>query len=442
MYDSEKLQRDLLHPVTPDEFFSKYAKKQVLHIPGDVSKVERLLGRTFGLSELTSLLSVAQQVAGDANEVHGITAQLNWYEGASDGTFGRVRDQKTIQILPGEAGRAIEQRIPGALAVYLHDIGLYDQALGDFANAWMQAMRLIPGDKPLVVFFFRGDVGIGVAPHFDSADVVQVMLTGRKRWRVSASPVVDRPPLAAYRTAENTLAFDTGQPVLHPDTGEPLHLDDVEWVEFETGPGDLLYLPAGTVHTTENLVSGSLGMSLFVDPLRRVTLFETLTRQFFAARPEVWAECLPGELSDAGCDVTPAVVSAFVERGLQDLADFCRDELGEGLLYRALQPPQYGMPAGDEEACVTPQTRLRRNPRLSILRPTEEGLVLHILAQELLFSEVYEFGFAHGVHRTFGEFTASHAQSWSVVEPYDWQVVQPMLASLVELGVLSIVANN
>lgn len=76
----------------------------------------------------------------------------------------------------------------------------------------------------------------GFAPHYDDVDVFVLQAEGRKRWRVYA-------PLSGHalpRVSSPDFNEETD------DLGEPL-LDTV------LQPGDLLYLPRGTLHQAEAL---------------------------------------------------------------------------------------------------------------------------------------------------------------------------------------------
>jgi bifunctional lysine-specific demethylase and histidyl-hydroxylase NO66 len=76
----------------------------------------------------------------------------------------------------------------------------------------------------------------GFAPHYDDVDVFVVQTEGRKRWRLYA-PLPD-----AILPAVSSPDFDEADGGI----GEPL-LDAV------LRPGDMLYLPRGTIHQAEAL---------------------------------------------------------------------------------------------------------------------------------------------------------------------------------------------
>lgn len=67
----------------------------------------------------------------------------------------------------------------------------------------------------------------GFAPHYDTHDVFVAQVHGSKRWRLAGQP---------YELPRRGDSYDKSQPVPEPE------------YEFELTPGDLLYLPRGTVH--------------------------------------------------------------------------------------------------------------------------------------------------------------------------------------------------
>ena len=86
----------------------------------------------------------------------------------------------------------------------------------------------------------------GLTPHYDNHDVFVAQIHGTKHWRLYDSPV--RLPLAEQRPGP---AADHGPPVR----------------EFDMKPGDLLYLPRGTVHDATSNDEASLHLTIGVAPL-------------------------------------------------------------------------------------------------------------------------------------------------------------------------------
>jgi len=119
----------------------------------------------------------------------------------------------------------------------------------------------------------------GGRTHFDTHDVLVLQCQGTKRWRIYAGPVALPLPSQAFRSTD----FDPG-PVID---------------EFELGPGDVAYLPRGTVHDAvcgDDLslhVTAGLLTYRWIDLLQEVLLAETLRD------PELRRSLPPGYALDA-----------------------------------------------------------------------------------------------------------------------------------------------
>ena len=73
----------------------------------------------------------------------------------------------------------------------------------------------------------------GFSPHFDDHDVLVLQLRGTKTWHVHLSS----PQVPPERFRQRDRAVD------------PAALGEPEWIEL--APGDILYLPRGTIHAAE-----------------------------------------------------------------------------------------------------------------------------------------------------------------------------------------------
>lgn len=108
----------------------------------------------------------------------------------------------------------------------------------------------------------------GFAPHFDDVDVFVVQAEGRKRWRVYA-PL----PHAALPRVSSHDFPNTPEAI-----GEPL-------LDVTLQPGDLLYLPRGTIHQAEAL-PGQHSLHLTLSANQRKTWLD-----FLAAATQVRIDC-------------------------------------------------------------------------------------------------------------------------------------------------------
>jgi hypothetical protein len=133
----------------------------------------------------------------------------------------------------------------------------------------------------------------GLMPHYDDHDVFVLQIEGRKRWRIYRNDLIR--PLR-------------GQP-FRPDPDRTYELDE----EFELEPGDLLYLPRGTVHAAEGIdvVSGHLTVGVSTLSWADVLLQEV--ERIVLADPEFRASLPPGLAHQGVPDATRAL-KARVDR--------------------------------------------------------------------------------------------------------------------------------
>lgn len=90
----------------------------------------------------------------------------------------------------------------------------------------------------------------GFAPHFDDVDVYVLQVEGRKRWRVAA-------PLPGH-----ALPRCSSRDFVDAEVGACM-------LDVELAPGDLLYLPRGTIHQAESLPgAASLHLTVSADHRR------------------------------------------------------------------------------------------------------------------------------------------------------------------------------
>ncbi len=92
------------------------------------------------------------------------------------------------------------------------------------------------------IYMTPGKQAQGFVSHFDSHDVFVLQVTGSKHWRVYDTPVE-----LPYRG----MAFD-------PEETKPAEVT----MEFDLGPGDILYLPRGVMHDAVTNEGGSLHITL------------------------------------------------------------------------------------------------------------------------------------------------------------------------------------
>lgn len=97
---------------------------------------------------------------------------------------------------------------------------------------------------------YHSPPGQGFAPHYDPRMVTAIQITGTKKWSYATKPVHEYPM--------------SGSPIPIPDEYE-LHMKRVGTRQQTLSPGDILCLPAGTIHWAEAVDCPSLALNLAFD---------------------------------------------------------------------------------------------------------------------------------------------------------------------------------
>lgn len=117
----------------------------------------------------------------------------------------------------------------------------------------------------------------GFAPHFDDVDVFVLQLEGRKRWQVYKPLPGSILPRASSRDFS---PHEIGSPIL----------------EVVLEPGDLLYLPRGTIHQAQSLPDHH-SLHLTVSANQRNTWIDFLMPAVESGFQDLEASCLACRLS-------------------------------------------------------------------------------------------------------------------------------------------------
>lgn len=344
---------ELLHPITPAQFFAEYWEKQPLLIRAERSRFSGL----FSSKDLGRLLHYLRPSPPEGMKLikGGQHYSSNWTtpDGAPRLDAVRAAWREGYTIVVNAMDRLWEPLalLASALQEQLHhpvDINLY----------------------------FTPPATISASPHFDVMDSFILQVEGSKIWEVH-EPVIHLP-------------LPNEQAEIAQDHLPPLVLRE------ELREGDLLYLPRGYVHVPKTTITASLHLTVGINVLTWLDLFNAAVSA--AAGDERFRRALPPTFLDGPSDMRERF-SELLEAlpGHLDM-DAALSRLAERLIVSTPPPP------GDEyqtqEGALTPDTLLVRRERVvcrvlegpgyaavqysggKILGPAKIGPALHYVAQQ------------------------------------------------------------
>jgi hypothetical protein len=399
----------MLRPLAVGEFFANHWDRAAAHVRGDVER-------------FAALLDVA-----DWRARRGI--------GATDAA--RV-DDAGVQHQRRIANEDIDAALAGGATVCadVSSSPRLAEALQSLRDRW------VPGPEPAFAKLYASPAGAGFAMHMDAHHVFVLHLEGRKRWTYSPQPVVTAPLFGGKIVdgrAVHTFPRD-GVPIVGDD-GRPIAppgSDDLVTVELL--PGDCLYLPPGSWHTTRALEAC---VAVSVSPPRAAALpfvLRMLERQL------VLVPALRRDLVRAPASAGP--VSADVRKAI-DGALAAIAELAGGidrrLLHRAWALQAY---AADRAAppAATPPVAIRRKDVLEhggdfewLVAPIDghEQVCLYRSGAEWTLP-IDARGFIESLAKQ-RSFAAETAMAWD--RRLDWNGTRDFLEQLVGAGILVVRAD-
>ena len=137
---------------------------------------------------------------------------------------------------------------------------------------------------------------------------------------VSSRPIIDRPQSFAYCSLDGTRLYDVND--INDADVDRLQgrIEASERLKFIMEPGDVLFIPAGTIHTTETLDdTHSSSISLAFTPANLNKVLELLMQRAFADNPD-WRHIPPVVSGKADAPVAGAYVAERI-RELKALLD-------------------------------------------------------------------------------------------------------------------------
>jgi ribosomal protein L16 Arg81 hydroxylase len=430
---------DLLHPVPPETLRAHWGLTPMF-VKGSPGKFQ-------------TLMDVARFEA----LIHGIPSPelTATFPDPGNQMFERGRARP---VLRADRSQIDALRSVGA-SVTLENLHHHDEPLMRLARSLKQEIGHAGEVK---VLGWYSPPGVGVPVHFDGAGIISLQVSGTKRWRVSSQPALAWPDGYALGTSSGGVSY-TNDPGRNGRADWEYDIeprDESDFLELTMAPGDLLYMPAGTWHTTEaSDDQASLGISISFAPLGFWDLLAQVARPLLRPR-ESWRSTPP--VFRRGQDGAPSeeLDRFFVER-LQELQQLIAQNLDNRSSLHAMwckQVASTDMPrpapsgtrpaAGPEGTTVQEDSVLMfrdgRLPVVSMGKNDEGGDRLHIFdgENEVAFDEPDLIPFGQKLASQV-RFAAREASAWgggavSDPAPVVWERVQPLLQALVQEGVLCV----
>ena len=248
---------DLFFPITPEAFTAAYWGRQPLFVKGSVEKLERLIPGGFGREDFF-------RVARETTEkgLVNFKLQAGYYQGII--TDDEATPRPFVPITPDQMEPMFAAGA-NLMADYLHE-----PRLAKLVAALKTQLQHAGTIDFLLTLSPQSN---GWRPHLDRTSVIAVQLEGTKRYVISPGPV------QAWPRGTATIGTD-GQVTSYEYDAEAY--DEIPLVDMSSlyevvlEPGDLLYLPSGTIHSTAATTGHTLNLNLlfaqanFTDLLSRV----------------------------------------------------------------------------------------------------------------------------------------------------------------------------
>ena len=289
----------LLAPYTPATFLDEYWGQKPLFIKGDADKLRRLFGGPFTRADFTAaVLRASEQQAKDfrlrACNPHGLEP------GGGGPTSRRIRPDEIEAVFAGGANVAAENIADERLARF---VAALKAQMGHFGEAGVTASM--------------SPAGLGWPPHFDRTSVVFIQCEGRKRYLLSPAPVFPYPRSSASLDGDRITTYEHDAEPWE----EVYDIDTGSFTEVTMEPGDILILPAGTIHGTQAVGEQSLNVNLIFYHPSFLSLLASALEDVLVSDP-AWRHVpapRASSLSGAGRGELPEDTAEFFARRLGEL---------------------------------------------------------------------------------------------------------------------------
>lgn len=308
----------LIHPITPEVFFSDYWGRRPLHI---ARGAEAFFSRLITLGELERYLS---------------TDEL--YE---RGTVTTPRRTAGPPAPPPSSTSQVYQRLLGGSSLRIRRM----ECLLDPSAPVLELLRSMEGalqhPKDSLSCYVAPPNAVGLGPHQDRTEIFTLQISGRKRWRL-------------YHRV------DSDRSIIHRREQLSDPTDD-----FVLEPGDVFYLPRGLIHEVTNEVP-SFSLTIVFDPIKWSALLDLIVERL-ARQSEFIAPMPAGALLDG--DDGESLSRGLTERiqlirnALDEIdVEALRDHAAARHIARMTMPPGSHIEALFQLDQITPETVLEKRP--------------------------------------------------------------------------------
>lgn len=258
---------DILHPVTPEEFFAEYHDKKPLHIPGTPDKFASVMSWQ-SLNDMLNMTSVWSGISLQLVVGKKMAPMSDYCRPA----IGR----DNVQSMQPDAARITALLRQGATLV-ANDVDALNPGLRSLA----ETLEIALGAKAQANVYCSWQQRQAFDSHFDTHDVYAIHVEGEKIWQI-------------YRTRAD-------RPIAHPRFKQfgQAHHDRAKGevlMEVTMRPGDLLYLPRGQYHDALASDSSALHVTLGLTAVIGIDYLD-LVRELAVGDP-LFRTDVPGPGSD------------------------------------------------------------------------------------------------------------------------------------------------
>jgi len=243
--------RQLLYPISVEEFFAQLHGKRAVHIPGNDDK----LANVFSWDEFNRLLNQTTLWSDQSTKMVLNGRSLDSSEFCS---AGRNREGNRAMMLDP---RRVAKHLRGGATLILDLV----ERLSPGISAVTTSLEMAMGVPAVCNAYCSWSAQQGFPPHFDNTDVFALHIAGQKTWRIYEGRFLH--PVGG--TEFNYLALSPAQ--RERARGKVLQ-------EVSMNPGDVLYIPRGQYHDATATSDASLHLSFGIERPTGLDFMRLLSR--------------------------------------------------------------------------------------------------------------------------------------------------------------------